>query len=398
MIILDRIEQRVALPGDDETLRTKKAVSVAFLFIGCLFTIVNLITYSSRGMSQAGIVYILWSLTVLLAALLILAYPRLWLPIMYVVVIGIMVTALSAHIFSGGYQSGTEAVVWLLLGPISAALVANVRFTMVALAAFVVAVLAAAYLEPFAQSIAPQVTLSSRMQLTTGNMIMMGLVATAAALYLLRQVELYRQRADDLLLNVLPNSIAARLKQNPRTIADSYDEATVLFADIVDFTTMSSGEDPVAIVNMLNDIFSLFDDLAAEHGLEKIKTIGDAYMAAAGVPEPRADHAEAVVAFAIDLLNTVESYEGFHGEPVRLRVGINTGPIVAGVIGRDKFIYDLWGDAVNVASRMESNGLASQIQVTAAVKEKLDGRYQFIEREPIFIKGKGMMVTYLLQT
>ncbi|MFN2254322.1 MAG: adenylate/guanylate cyclase domain-containing protein, partial [Candidatus Promineifilaceae bacterium] len=172
----------------------------------------------------------------------------------------------------------------------------------------------------------------------------------------------------------------------------------VIYADIVDFTTLSSGADPVEIVNLLNDIFSSFDDLAAKHGLEKIKTIGDAYMVAAGIPEPRPDHAEAITEFALDMLDVVENYAGFHGEPIRLRVGINTGPIVAGVIGRQKFIYDLWGDAVNVASRMESNGLANQIQVTEAVKEKLDYRYRFQERDPIYIKGKGMMVTYLLQT
>ena len=120
-------------------------------------------------------------------------------------------------------------------------------------------------------------------------------------------------------------------------------------------------------------------------------------MVAAGLPEPRPDHTEAIAPFALDMLEAVERYEGFHGAPIRLRIGINTGPVVAGVIGRQKFIYDLWGDAVNVASRMESNGLANQIQVTEAVKEKLDGQYTFIEREPIPIKGKGMMVTYLLE-
>jgi class 3 adenylate cyclase len=159
---------------------------------------------------------------------------------------------------------------------------------------------------------------------------------------------------------------------------------------------MSSDANPVDVVNLLNDVFSEFDDLAEKHGLEKIKTIGDAYMAAAGLPEPRADHVEAIVRFAIDMLAAVERCQGLRGEPVRLRIGINTGSVVAGVIGRQKFIYDLWGDAVNVASRMESNGLANQIQVTQAVKDKLDDRYTFVERDPIPVKGKGMMVTYLL--
>jgi urea transport system substrate-binding protein len=200
-----------------------------------------------------------------------------------------------------------------------------------------------------------------------------------------------------LLLNILPGSVATRLKESPETIADGFNEVTVLFADIVDFTAMSSNADPVAVVNLLNDVFSEFDELAKKHGLEKIKTIGDAYMVAAGLPEPRPDHTEAIMLFAQEMLEAVERQEGLNGDPVRLRIGINTGPVVAGVIGRQKFIYDLWGDAVNVASRMESNGLTNQIQVTEAVKEKLDGQYAFVAREPIAVKGKGMMVTYLLE-
>ncbi len=396
MAILDHIEQRVALPGDDETMRTKKTLSTAFLVIGALFTMVNMITYFSHGMLQAGRIYIVWTLFLLLATFLILRFPRLWLPLMYAVVFGVIATSLSTHIFSGGFQSGVEVAVWMMLGPITAALVTRVRFTVVTTVIYIAAVILAAYLEPFSQSIAPALDLNTRMQIAAGNLIMMGLVATASALYLMFQVERYRRRADDLLLNILPGPIAARLKENPETIADGYSEVSVLFADIVDFTTLSSSADPVEIVSLLNDIFSSFDDLAAKHGLEKIKTIGDAYMVAAGVPDPRPDHAEAIAEFAIDMLEAVKDHEGFHGEPIRLRVGINTGPVVAGVIGRQKFIYDLWGDAVNVASRMESNGLTNQIQVTEAVKEKLSGRYQFREREPIYIKGKGTMVTYIL--
>ena len=194
----------------------------------------------------------------------------------------------------------------------------------------------------------------------------------------------------------MPGSIAERLKRSPEIIADGYSDVTVLFADIVDFTTISSAADPVAVVKLLNDIFSEFDGLAEKHGLEKIKTIGDAYMVAAGLPEPRPDHTEAITHFALDMLQAVKKHEDFYGEPICLRVGMNSDPVVAGVIGRQKFIYDLWGDAVNVASRMESNGLANQIQVTRVVKEKLDDQYTFVEREPIHIKGKGLMVTYLL--
>jgi adenylate cyclase len=205
------------------------------------------------------------------------------------------------------------------------------------------------------------------------------------------------RQTDTLLLSILPKPIAARLKSGEATIADSYDAVTVLFADIVDFTTMSAHADPEDVVSKLNEVFSDFDDLAAKHGLEKIKTIGDAYMVAGGLPEPRRDHAEAVAAFAVEMLDAISRHRSWTGEPIRLRVGISSGPIVAGVIGRQKFIYDVWGDAVNVASRMESGGLANEIQVTAAVKESARGAVcQFEERSPIQVKGKGLMVTYLM--
>ena len=334
MAILKRIEQHVAMPGDDETLRTKKTATIPLLLAGALLTTVNAVTYFSQGMTSAGRIYIGWILFVLLAVVLIWFFPRFWLPVIYAVIVGVMITALGVSFYSGGFQSGVEATFWMILGPISAALVAGVRGSIMVIILYIVVVFTAVYLEPFARSVAPELSLNIRMQLATGNMLMMGLFAFAAVLYLMREVERYRQRADDLLLNILPGSIASRLKESPETIADGYSEVSVLFADIVDFTTLSSGADPVEIVNLLNDIFSSFDDLAAKHGLEKIKTIGDAYMVAAGIPEPRPDHAEAIIEFALDLLDTVENYEGFHGEPIRLRVGINTGPVVAGVIGR----------------------------------------------------------------
>jgi class 3 adenylate cyclase len=198
-------------------------------------------------------------------------------------------------------------------------------------------------------------------------------------------------------LNILPGTIAGRLKENPGIIADGFSEATVLFADIVDFTTMSSGADPADVVRKLNEIFSDFDRLATSHGLEKIKTIGDAYMVAGGLPEAQPDHCQVVAAFALDMVAAMERHRSWTGEAMRIRVGINTGPVVAGVIGQQKFIYDLWGDAVNVASRMESNGLSNEIQVTQAVKDKLAGLYEFEERGPIYVKGKGEMVTYLMR-
>lgn len=202
--------------------------------------------------------------------------------------------------------------------------------------------------------------------------------------------------ADKLLLNILPAPIVEQLKLNPVTIADTYQDVTVLFVDIVDFTRLTAHDEPAKIIGLLNDIFTDLDGLAQKYGLEKIKTVGDSYMVAGGVPLPRPDHATAIANMALDTLEVMKNYV-WHNEPIRVRIGINSGPLVAGVIGRQKFIYDLWGDAVNVASRMESNSMPGVIQVTAATYEKLKDHFRFERREPIYIKGKGKMETYLLQ-
>jgi len=206
-----------------------------------------------------------------------------------------------------------------------------------------------------------------------------------------------RERAEQLLLNILPGSIARRLQEGEGLIADHFPEATVLFADIVGFTELSAGIAPQAVVGMLNQIFSSFDQLASDHGLEKIKTIGDAYMVVGGVPVPRADHTEAVVEMALQMIEQCAAMNRHAALPVTMRIGINTGPVVAGVIGIKKFIYDLWGDTVNLASRMESHGVSGQIQVTEAVYERLRGKYDFTPRGEIEVKGRGQQTVFLLR-
>jgi class 3 adenylate cyclase len=210
-------------------------------------------------------------------------------------------------------------------------------------------------------------------------------------------LEKEHQRSESLLLNILPRSIAARLKQDrSEPIADSFREVTVLFADIAGFTTMSATLDPARVVALLNEVFSEFDKLAERHGLEKIKTIGDAYMVAGGLPTPRPDHARSVAEMALDMADVVQRYPWPGDVPLRIRIGINTGPVVAGVIGVRKFIYDLWGDTVNTASRMESSGVIGAIQVTEATHECLENDYEFEARGSIEVKGKGSLNTFLL--
>jgi class 3 adenylate cyclase len=204
------------------------------------------------------------------------------------------------------------------------------------------------------------------------------------------------QRSEALLLNILPVPIADRLKEYAGTIADGFESVSVLFADIVAFTQLSERYGPEALVQMLNRIFSEFDFISKKHNVEKIKTIGDAYMLAAGVPETRADHCRAVAECALDMVAAAEHFTDPAGSPIQIRVGIHTGPAIAGVIGAHKFAYDLWGDTVNTASRMESHGTAGKIQATQEIYEILKNDFHFESREEIEIKGKGRLQTWWL--
>ncbi|MCZ7640780.1 MAG: response regulator [Verrucomicrobia bacterium] len=209
-------------------------------------------------------------------------------------------------------------------------------------------------------------------------------------------VDRLNRENERLLLNVLPAPVAGRLKAGEDSIADHFPEVTVLFADIVGFTTLSGGMPPQPLVEMLDDLFSRFDELARRHHVEKIKTIGDCYMAVCGVPEPRPGHAAILAAMALEMLESVRAFNAGQGRALQIRIGLNTGPVVAGVIGRSKFIYDLWGDTVNTASRMESSGLPGRIQVTATTRDALLAEYTFEDRGEIEIKGKGRVHTWFL--
>ena len=205
-----------------------------------------------------------------------------------------------------------------------------------------------------------------------------------------------RQQADRLLVNILPYRIAQRLKTGARTIAESLDHVSVLFADLVDFTAASTEMSPRQLVKLLNEVFSMFDQLAEFYHLEKIKTIGDAYMVAGGLPTPQGDPDAAIAHFALDIGEAIQQFPRPDGECFKIRIGISTGPVVAGVIGRRKFAYDLWGDTVNLASRMEATGASQRIQVTPDLYEKLKDKFLFEPRGQVAVKGRGQMTTYWL--
>lgn len=213
----------------------------------------------------------------------------------------------------------------------------------------------------------------------------------------LKQLETEKEKSERLLLNILPSPIAERLKEEEQVIADSFPEVTVLFADIAGFTPLSASLPPTKLVQLLNEIFSAFDALVEKHELEKIKTIGDAYMVVGGLPYPQPNHALAIAEMALDMQRVIEDFNQRHQTNLNMRIGINTGPVVAGVIGTKKFIYDLWGDTVNTASRMESHGIIGEIQITDSTYQQLRHKYVIEKRGVIEVKGKGDMKTYLLK-
>ena len=209
--------------------------------------------------------------------------------------------------------------------------------------------------------------------------------------------ETAQARVESLLLNILPEEIAQRLQAEPQAIADHFDEASILFADVVDFTPLASRLDAREVVELLDRLFTNFDELVDRHGIEKIKTIGDCYMVAAGVPRHRADHAQALAYLALEMRECAHTcLQDGDGSDLRLRIGISSGPVVAGVIGRRRFLYDLWGDTVNMASRMESHGVPDVIQITRSTWELVRDDFVTEPRGLVEVKGKGEVETWEL--
>jgi guanylate cyclase len=227
------------------------------------------------------------------------------------------------------------------------------------------------------------------------NLIALGAVVFAVMIYFVRQRDHFQKQSDDLLHNVLPDEIANRLKTDNTKIADYFDAASVLFVDVVGFTSMSAGMLASDLVGLLDSVFTTFDGLVDDLGLEKIKTIGDEYMVAAGVPRARSDHAEAIAELALQIRDHIATHL-FDGHRLEVRIGINSGPVVAGIIGRHKFSYDLWGDVVNTASRMQSEGVPGAIQLSSVTYELIRNQFVCEPRGVVDVKGKGEMDTYIL--
>jgi guanylate cyclase len=302
----------------------------------------------------------------------------------------------------GGFVPSSGVIMWAAWAPFGALMFYGARQAVPWLFAFLGLTAVAGILDPLLPQGPPIPTP------VVVTFFVLNIAAVSASTYVLVQyfvrereramaaLRIEREKSERLLLNVLPQPIAERLKAEEGIIADGFSEVSVLFADIVDFTPLSERLSPEEVVALLDEVFTAFDRLTEDQGLEKIKTIGDAYMVAGGLPVPRPDHVESVAEMALGMLKEVARCADRFGAPLSVRIGLDTGSVVAGVIGRRKFIYDLWGDTVNTASRMESHGLPGTIQVTRRVYERLRDRYEFEERRSVSVKGKGDMTTYLL--
>ena len=306
----------------------------------------------------------------------------------------------------GGFENGSAVCLWGLTSPLGALLFVGARQSIPWFAGFAALVAASAAFNSTIAASAPDIPQGVVIAFFALNLLGVATTTYALLQYFVREreratmelarqhaaLELEQEKSERLLLNVLPEPVAARLKERDEIIADGFSEVTVLFADLVGFTELAGRMPAGELVSLLDRVFARWDALAAERGVEKIKTIGDAYMAAAGVPLPRDDHAEAIASLALAMAADIEN----SAQPLAVRIGIDTGPVVAGVIGQSKFIYDLWGDTVNTASRMESHGVAGSIQVTARTRDRLIGGFELRPRGTIEVKGKGAMESYLL--
>jgi adenylate cyclase len=396
-----RLARIGADPGDDEELRQKKALLVMLAVLILPVSIVWGSLYLAFG-SLVGILPFVY-FAVSLGSLVVFARTRKFHTLLVTQLLDILVLTTAGMMLVGGFLPSGGVGLWGILAPLGALVFMDVRRAVRWFVAFVLAFLllglAGELLFPDADL--PVWFTSTMLAL---NVIGAGAVAFTllavfadqrnAALMALRAEQ---ERSEALLLNILPRPIAERLKAATQTIADHFDAASILFADVADFTPLAQRLPPAEVVGILDHLFSHFDALVERHGLEKIKTIGDCYMAAAGVPDPHPDHARRAALLALDMRDVVATSTVAGRSGLELRIGINSGPVVAGVIGTKRFLYDLWGDAVNTASRMESQGTAGEIQITRATYELLNGEFVCRARGPIQVKGKGQMETWYLE-
>jgi adenylate cyclase len=288
----------------------------------------------------------------------------------------------------GGFKDSSAAIIWAALCPLAALLLENLRRTVSWMVGFVFLLIVSAILQPYLVPVRwPEAFVTWLFVLNIGAVIA---IAFALLYYFVVQRNFFQERSEMLLLNILPKEISEALKANQQPIAAQYQDTSILFADVVEFSPMAATMTPMCLVDLLNEVFQCFDDLVEKYDLEKIKTIGDCYMVAAGVPRSCPDHAKRIVNLALEMQAAVTQRK-FGDRKLAFRIGINSGPVVAGVIGRKKFIYDLWGDAVNIASRMESQGQSQSIQITSNTFRLIKDVFVCEAKGTIKVKGGNQL-------
>jgi adenylate cyclase len=393
---------RIGADGrDDEELRQKKALLVLLAILILPVSVVWGGLYLGFG-SSVGIVPFVY-FAVSLASLVIFALTRRFQLLLVTQLLDILLTTTVGQMLIGGFLPSGGVGLWGILAPLGALVFLEMRRAIRWFGAFVLVFLLTGVAGEvlFRDADLPVWFTSTMLAL---NVIGAGAVAfTLLASFAdqrnraLAALRVEQEKSELLLTNILPRSIAERLKAASQAIADHFDSASILFADVVDFTPLAQRLAPAEVVGILDQLFSHFDTLVERHGLEKIKTIGDCYMAAAGVPDPSPDHARRAALLALDMREAVATSVVGDGIELELRIGINSGPVIAGVIGSKRFLYDLWGDAVNTASRMESQSTSGEIQITRATYELLKDEFVCRRRGTIQVKGKGEMETWYLE-
>lgn len=378
-----------ATPDETEDMGLQRNLlligTLMFIFAGALWGL----TYLLFGEFLAGSIPIGYSIFSALSVVM-FAVTRRYRLFLFSQLLLILLLPFFLMIALGGFINSSAVILWSFICPLGALLFDDPRSAARWFLAFVGVVVLSGILQPF-------VRLTNNLSAVTIIVFfVMNLTAVCALVFVLvsyfvGQKNIFQEKAETLPLNVLPKEIAQILKYENRTIADHYDEASILFADMVDFTPMSAEMSPVAMVELLNEVFTYFDGLVEKYDLEKIKTVGDCYMVAAGVPRKRTDHAQSLVGLALDMREFIHNHTFIASRPVDFRIGINSGPVLAGVIGRKKFIYDLWGDAVNIASRMESHGYGGIIQITRATYELIKEEFVCNSYGTVNVKGRGEM-------
>ncbi|MFO7701326.1 MAG: adenylate/guanylate cyclase domain-containing protein [Acidimicrobiia bacterium] len=376
---------------ESDSSRGKRRIVVGYFVLGGASRLYAAAAQFSEG-SPVAWVDVVASVAGLVLLAVLWRKPAWFYGIVNVALLGVLIEVLAATVMLGGFVPSDVIILFGILSVIGALIVLRLRDAVLWAIAFAVTVILGAVLPSVVE---PLEAVEGTDGGIAATMIGVTTFLFLGMAYFVRQRNRFQAQSDDLLHNILPEEIARRLKADSGMIADDYEHASVLFADVVDFTPMSARLSPPELVGLLNSVFTTFDGFVEELGLEKIKTVGDAYMVASGVPRPRPDHAHAIADLALRIRDHTARHT-FEGHTLSMRIGINSGPVVAGIVGTHKFAYDLWGDVVNTASRMEAGGIPGAIQMTPATHELIRDAFECEPRGVITVKGKGEMHTYLL--